>query len=211
VNLEPRGIGIYPELMELDAGRTAGQFLPGDLKPYITDIREHDGRKPHQGRRLFTITIDPLLNAESATRIVALILNAPDLWRTVRGDYAGKFSEPDAQPGDFADFAAAHQLLYEAAGQRQPYEAAENDGDETIYCDEMERDRQLADPAWRKVMVSKFIRIENRGNAKEFGVAFNCVIPACGGFCSLIPSDIVAHLRDKHGVQIDTPAQEGRP
>jgi len=116
VNLEPRGIGIYPELMELDAGRTAGQFLPGDLKPYIADIREHDGRKPHQGRRLFTITIDPLLNAESATRIVALILNAPDLWRTVRGDYAGKFSEPDAQPGDFADFAAAHQLPTEDHG-----------------------------------------------------------------------------------------------
>jgi hypothetical protein len=209
-NLEPRGIEIYPELMELDAVTTEGQFRPDDPKTRSMDICEHDGSSDG-GRRLFTVTINPLLNAASADKIIKLIVNVPELWRLVRRDYALKLGQPDPLAQDFADFAAAQLLLYEAAGERQPYDAAENDGDETIYCHGMERDRQLADPSWRKAMVSKFIRIENRGNAKEFGVAFYCnVIPACT-FCTLIPSDMAAHLRDKHGVQIDTPAQENRP
>jgi hypothetical protein len=206
VNLEPHGIEIYPELMEF-ADDCKNYFRPGDPKPYTVDIREATIFKENVGRRLFTMTIDPLLNAASASRIVALIVSAPNLWRTVRNDYAVKFSNSDAQPDDFADFAYVHKMLYESAGYRQPYEEPANHTDEKIYRHEMERDRQLADPAWREAMVSKFIRIEDRSDAKSFGAAFHCnVIPTCT-FCSLLPDEMAAHLRDKHGVQIDAPAR----
>jgi hypothetical protein len=145
------------------------------------------------GREIFRIQLDPSLSDESVKRIVGLIEFAPELWQELR--HLGRF-QVDEGPEGFLHFGYIAGLLSEATGGLdRPFDFPVDDESEKFDARKTERDRQLADRAWRQRMASPEIETVNRLD----GPTFKC--RRCGHY-ECVPYEMIDHLREKHHIRI---------
>ena len=185
--LAPRGVRYYSELADWTPGET--ETMPDGSHQFSVREKPADGER-RDGREIFRVTVDPLLDRSSVFSLKFLLAYSPQLWRWLRdlGRYCTNTDSEEA-----IRFGEILALLTDTAAH-SPYEWPVNNEDESICLEQMERDRMLADPKWRFVMLSSAIEITNDG---DMGTRFKC--RGCGHI-ELLPNKMSGHLMHAHGI-----------
>lgn len=140
---------------------------------------------------IFTIRVNEKINPDAARAIANHIQYAPEIWRKLRDIARYMLCSDIEQQKEFGEIA----VLLSAASPNPAFAPPEPEPDETIHTERMERDRLLANPAWRKAMISEHIRIIHN----PAGPVFECV--ECHQRCTS-PRYMALHLTTKHGIEL---------
>ena len=118
------GHRYYPETR-----RWVSHFLPETPRTFA--VHEQDESKPDcLGAKVATVTINAVMDDDSANRLATLIEHAPEVWRDFRD--LNRYLLIDGDDASLDIFASVTKLLRDAAG-RPPYGPAADPADEELY------------------------------------------------------------------------------